>query len=79
MGFSSVRLISVLIAPASEAVGIKIPGEHGVGPLAQSRRIVQVNLVSTFNVLRLAGEQMARTNPRKGAWCDGQHGFDGRL
>ncbi|MES2919813.1 MAG: SDR family oxidoreductase [Pseudomonadota bacterium] len=40
--------------------GVKTLGKNGVFPLAEFNKILQVNLVGTFNVLRLAAEQMAK-------------------
>ena len=41
----------------------KVLGREGVLPLAAFERVVRVNLVGTFNVLRLAAERIARTEP----------------
>jgi NAD(P)-dependent dehydrogenase (short-subunit alcohol dehydrogenase family) len=41
----------------------KVLGREGVLPLATFERVVRVNLVGTFNVLRLAAERIARTEP----------------
>lgn len=38
----------------------RILGKDGVYPLAKFRGVIDVNLVGTFNVLRLAAEQMAK-------------------
>jgi NAD(P)-dependent dehydrogenase (short-subunit alcohol dehydrogenase family) len=38
---------------------IKTVGRNGAFPLADFNRVVQVNLIGTFNVIRLAAEQMA--------------------
>ncbi|GAB3628416.1 3-hydroxy-2-methylbutyryl-CoA dehydrogenase [Pandoraea terrae] len=47
----------------------KTYGKNGPFPLAEFNKIVQVNLIGTFNVLRLAAEQMA-----KNALDDGERG-----
>jgi NAD(P)-dependent dehydrogenase (short-subunit alcohol dehydrogenase family) len=47
----------------------RIVGRSGVLPLEQFRRIIDVNLTGTFNVLRLAAERMMRNEP-----VDGERG-----
>ena len=42
---------------------IRTMGKKGVFPLDQFNRIIQINLVGTFNVLRLCAEQMAKNEP----------------
>jgi NAD(P)-dependent dehydrogenase (short-subunit alcohol dehydrogenase family) len=42
---------------------IKTFGKNGVFPLAEFNRVIQINLVGTFNVLRLCAEQMAKNEP----------------
>jgi NAD(P)-dependent dehydrogenase (short-subunit alcohol dehydrogenase family) len=59
-------------------------GRSGPLPLAQFSKVVQVNLIGTFNVIRLAAEAMAATDP-----ADGERGviintasaaaFDGQI
>ena len=56
------------IAPAS-----RILGHSGPHDLDLFRRVVDVNLVGSFNVLRLAAAQMARHDPDQGE-SDGQRG-----
>ena len=41
----------------------KTVGKNGVFPLAEFSKIIQVNLIGTFNVLRLCAEQMAKNAP----------------
>ncbi|MFC9770771.1 MULTISPECIES: SDR family NAD(P)-dependent oxidoreductase [unclassified Pseudarthrobacter] len=41
----------------------KVLGRDGVLPLEAFNRVVQVNLIGTFNVLRLAAEAMVATEP----------------
>ena len=64
------------LAPLRVAVncaGIGTPGrvlgKQGPLPLAQFAQVITVNLVGTFNVLRLAAEAMAATDP-----VDGERG-----
>lgn len=42
---------------------IRTVGRNGVFPLDQFIRIIQINLIGTFNVLRLCAEQMAKNEP----------------
>lgn len=56
------------IAPAS-----RILGRSGPHDLDLFRRVVDVNLVGSFNVLRLAAAEMARHDPEPGD-SDGQRG-----
>ena len=63
---------------------IKTVGRNGAFPLADFTKIVNVNLVGTFNVLRLAAERISKTEP-----IDGERGviintasvaaFDGQI
>jgi NAD(P)-dependent dehydrogenase (short-subunit alcohol dehydrogenase family) len=62
----------------------KTVGKNGAFPLDAFRRVVEVNLIGTFNVLRLGAEAMATTEP-----VDGERGvvvntasvaaFDGQI
>ncbi|MBM4634278.1 SDR family NAD(P)-dependent oxidoreductase [Rhodococcus hoagii] len=45
---------------------IKTVGKQGPFPLAEFQRVVNINLVGTFNVLRLAAERIAKTDPIEG-------------
>jgi NAD(P)-dependent dehydrogenase (short-subunit alcohol dehydrogenase family) len=49
--------------------GARIVGRDGPYPLDRFRRVVEVNLVGTFNVLRLAAARMAELEP-----VDGERG-----
>ena len=42
---------------------MKTLGKQGVFPLAEFNKVIQINLVGTFNTLRLAAEQMAKNEP----------------
>ena len=63
---------------------IKTVGRNGAFPLADFQRVVQINLIGTFNVIRLAAERIAKTEP-----IDGERGvivntasvaaFDGQI
>ncbi|TDD85190.1 3-hydroxyacyl-CoA dehydrogenase [Saccharopolyspora karakumensis] len=41
----------------------KTVGKKGAFPLADFTKVINVNLIGTFNVLRLAAERMSRTEP----------------
>ncbi|MFG3619260.1 3-hydroxyacyl-CoA dehydrogenase [Nocardia sp. NPDC047654] len=42
---------------------IKTVGKNGAFPLADFTKVINVNLVGTFNVIRLAAERIAKTDP----------------
>ncbi|MDT4893734.1 MAG: hypothetical protein QOE97_2769 [Pseudonocardiales bacterium] len=44
----------------------RVIGRNGVMPLETFARVVQINLIGTFNVLRLAAERIAATDPIEG-------------
>jgi NAD(P)-dependent dehydrogenase (short-subunit alcohol dehydrogenase family) len=66
----------------------KVIGKHGLFPLDVFTRTIQVNLIGTFNVIRLAAERMAGNEPADGDG-DGDRGvivntasvaaFDGQI
>ena len=55
--------IHVCINYAGIANATKTIGKNGPFPLEDFNRVIQVNLVGSFNVLRLAAEQMAKNEP----------------
>jgi NAD(P)-dependent dehydrogenase (short-subunit alcohol dehydrogenase family) len=55
--------LRVLVSCAGVGTPGKVLGREGVLPLEAFERVVRVNLVGTFNVLRLAAERIARTEP----------------
>lgn len=55
--------IDVAINCAGIALAIKTVGRDGAHPLDAFRRTIDINLVGTFNVARLAAEAMARNTP----------------
>ena len=59
--------LRVAVNCAGVATPGKILGREGVLPLADFERVVRINLVGTFNVLRLAAEAMAANEPVGGA------------
>ncbi len=61
--------LHVCINYAGIGIAMKTYGKSGPCPLAEFNKILQVNLVGTFNVLRLAAEQMVKNTP-----VDGERG-----
>ena len=55
---------------AGIATASKILGREGVMPLENFSKVVQVNLIGTFNILRLAAADMAQREPN----ADGERG-----
>ncbi|THJ65782.1 3-hydroxyacyl-CoA dehydrogenase [Arthrobacter echini] len=53
--------LRIVVNCAGIATPGKILGRDGVLPLEQFSRVITVNLLGTFNVIRLAAEAMART------------------
>ncbi len=54
--------IHICVNCAGVGNAIKTYGKKGPFPLADFNKIIQINLVGTFNVLRLAAEQMAKND-----------------
>ena len=77
--------IHVCINCAGIAPGGKTIGRNGALPLEKFAQVININLIGTFNVLRLAAEQMAKNEPGE----DGERGviintasvaaFDGQM
>jgi NAD(P)-dependent dehydrogenase (short-subunit alcohol dehydrogenase family) len=61
--------LRVVVNCAGIGNAIKTVGKNGAFPLDAFRRVVEVNLIGTFNVLRLGAEAMATTAP-----VDGERG-----
>ena len=55
--------LRIVVNCAGIATPGKVLGRDGVLPLESFSKVIQVNLVGTFNVLRLAAEAMAATEP----------------
>jgi NAD(P)-dependent dehydrogenase (short-subunit alcohol dehydrogenase family) len=76
--------LRVAVNCAGTGNAIKTIGRKGPFPLADFNRIIQINLVGTFNVIRLAAERIAAADP-----IDGERGvivntasvaaFDGQI
>lgn len=77
--------IHVCINCAGIAPGGKTVGRNGALPLEKFSQVININLIGTFNVLRLTAEQMAKNEPG----TDGERGviintasvaaFDGQM
>jgi NAD(P)-dependent dehydrogenase (short-subunit alcohol dehydrogenase family) len=55
--------LRIVVNCAGIATPGKVLGREGVLPLDTFNRVIQINLVGTFNVIRLAAEAMAATEP----------------
>ncbi|MFN8089253.1 MAG: 3-hydroxyacyl-CoA dehydrogenase [Mycobacterium sp.] len=55
--------VRIVVNCAGTGDAIRVLGKGGVYPLKKFARIVNINLVGTFNVLRLAAERIAKTEP----------------
>jgi NAD(P)-dependent dehydrogenase (short-subunit alcohol dehydrogenase family) len=55
--------LRVLVNCAGTGDAIKTVGKNGVYPLEKFQRIIEINLIGTFNVLRLAAERMSKLEP----------------
>jgi NAD(P)-dependent dehydrogenase (short-subunit alcohol dehydrogenase family) len=52
-----------LVNCAGIAIGVKTVGKDGAHPLHQFQKVINVNLVGTFNMIRLAAEAMCKNEP----------------
>lgn len=55
--------LRIVVNCAGIATPGKVLGRDGVLPLETFNRVIQINLVGTFNVIRLTAEAMAATDP----------------
>jgi NAD(P)-dependent dehydrogenase (short-subunit alcohol dehydrogenase family) len=60
---SGLAPLRIVVNCAGIATPGKVLGRDGVLPLAQFERVVRVNLIGTFNVIRLAAAAMVATEP----------------
>jgi NAD(P)-dependent dehydrogenase (short-subunit alcohol dehydrogenase family) len=58
--------LRVVVNCAGVATPGRIVGKRGILPLADFQRVIDINLVGTFNVLRLAAAAMAANEPLDG-------------
>ncbi|WP_019173834.1 3-hydroxyacyl-CoA dehydrogenase [Pseudaminobacter salicylatoxidans] len=56
----------ILVNCAGIAVGMKTIGKDGPHPLDVYRTVIEVNLIGTFNMIRLAADRMAKLEPLAG-------------
>ncbi|MHA1566292.1 MAG: SDR family NAD(P)-dependent oxidoreductase [Alphaproteobacteria bacterium] len=61
----------ILVNCAGIGPAARIVGRHGPMPLAEFEAVISVNLIGTFNMLRLAAAQMIGTDPQG---ADGERG-----
>jgi NAD(P)-dependent dehydrogenase (short-subunit alcohol dehydrogenase family) len=76
--------LRVAVNCAGTGEALRTVGKQGVHPLDRFTRIIEINLIGTFNVIRLAAERMAGAEP-----VDGERGvivntasvaaFDGQI
>ena len=62
--------ISACVNCAGITIAVKTLGKEGPHSLDQFRKVIDINLTGTFNVLRLAAELMERNEPNE----DGERG-----
>ncbi|VBA60847.1 3-hydroxyacyl-CoA dehydrogenase [Mycobacterium attenuatum] len=55
--------LRIVVNCAGTGNAIRVLGRDGVFPLAAFRKVVDINLVGTFNVLRLGAERIVKTEP----------------
>ncbi|TAL56560.1 3-hydroxyacyl-CoA dehydrogenase [Pandoraea sp.] len=55
-----------LVNCAGIAIGTKTVGKDGPHPLAQFAKVININLIGTFNMIRLAAEAMSQGEPNAG-------------
>ena len=56
----------ILVNCAGIAIGVKTIGKEGPHPLDQYRRVIEINLIGTFNMIRLVADQTAKLDPLEG-------------
>jgi len=57
--------IDVLVACAGIGSGTKVFGKKGPHPLEAFNKVLQINVVGTFNAIRLVVEQMSKNEPNE--------------
>ncbi|MEI7714594.1 MAG: 3-hydroxyacyl-CoA dehydrogenase [Mycobacterium sp.] len=55
--------LRIVVNCAGTGNAVRVLGRDGVFPLDAFRKIVEINLIGTFNVLRLAAERISKTDP----------------
>jgi len=61
--------LRILVNCAGVATPGRVVGKNGALPLSQFTRVISINLIGSFNTMRLAAEHMMRTDP-----VDGERG-----
>lgn len=56
----------VLVNCAGIAIGVKTIGKDGPHPLDQYRKVIEVNLIGTFNMIRLVADRASKLAPLAG-------------
>ncbi|MBZ9660313.1 3-hydroxyacyl-CoA dehydrogenase [Mesorhizobium sp. ESP-6-4] len=56
----------ILINCAGIAIGMKTIGKDGPHPLDQYRKVIEINLIGTFNMIRLVADRAAKLEPLAG-------------
>ncbi|TIX78696.1 MAG: 3-hydroxyacyl-CoA dehydrogenase, partial [Mesorhizobium sp.] len=56
----------ILVNCAGIAIGMKTIGKDGPHPLEQYRKVIEVNLIGTFNMIRLVADRAAKIEPLEG-------------
>jgi NAD(P)-dependent dehydrogenase (short-subunit alcohol dehydrogenase family) len=59
----SMGTLRIAVNCAGTGNALRVLSKDGVFPLAAFRKIVEINLIGTFNVIRLAAERIAATEP----------------
>ena len=55
--------LRIVVNCAGTGNAIRVLGKDGVCPLDAFRKVVEINLIGTFNVIRLGAERIAKTEP----------------
>lgn len=63
LAFSTFGAVHGAVCAAGIAVAERVLGRDGPQPIANFRRSIEINLIGTFNVIRLAADAMARNEP----------------
>ena len=58
--------IDICVNCAGIAFGIKTMGKNGPHPLDSFKKLIDINVIGTFNVFRLAAEKMTLNEPNEG-------------
>ncbi|MER8368724.1 3-hydroxyacyl-CoA dehydrogenase [Mesorhizobium sp. M1348] len=58
--------VRILVNCAGIVIGMKTIGKDGPHPLDQYRKVIEVNLIGTFNMIRLVADRTARLEPLLG-------------